>query len=101
MLTVFFILVFITFLPYLSIINNGVLIKDVFLSNNYGVYGGINNCGNCGIDVLSAKDRFKGIIFSFNINLLKRSLSIIGGNTRNSNILTEAIDLAVIDKRGV
>ena len=93
MLAVFFILAFITFLPYLFTIDSGILIKNVFLSNNYGVCGRVSNYGGYGADVLSAKNRFKNIILNFNTNLLKRSLNIIGGNTLSSNTLTEAVEL--------
>ena len=41
----------------------------------------------------------EGVALNFGANLLKRSLSVMGGNTRGSDTLTEAVDL-VRDERG-
>ena len=47
---------------------------------------------------MAEKGRSEGIILAFGANLLKRSLSIIGGNTLSNN--TNVIDL-VRDLRGI
>ena len=59
-----------------------------------------NGCSSCGAGNLTNKDRFNIIILNFGINLLKRSLSIIGGRTRSNNTLTAVVDL-VRDLRGI
>ena len=50
---------------------------------------------------MADKDGFDDIILVFGANLLKRSLSIIGGSTRSSDTLTNIVDVTdVKDLRG-
>ena len=56
-----------------------------------GGYGEGILIGNYGIAVLAEKDKSEGIALAFSTNLLKRSLSIIKGNTLGNNI--NVIDL--------
>ena len=46
------------------------------------------------------KGEFSIIILVFGVNLLKRSLNIIGGNTRSNNTLTKVVVL-IRDLRGI
>ena len=79
-------------------------------ANTSGVKGEAAICGGNGVSgfvVLADKDG-SGIIkggfsittFVFGANLLRRSLSVIGGNTRGSDTLTEVVVL-VRDFRGI
>ena len=56
---------------------------------------------DCGAGGVFARDtggaaRFRNITLAFGANRLKRSLSVIGGNTFGSDILTDDIDIAFI-----
>ena len=77
-----------TSLPSLSI---------VFDCNTSGAGAKVFDYGAGGIYNLTITGGFRGIVLAFGTNLLKRSLSVMGGRTRSSNILTEGIVNAFVN----
>ena len=58
--------------------------------------------GAGGAGGLAAEDGFRGVALAFGANLLKRSFSVIGGNTRGSDIGSDTADIVALvrDVRG-
>ena len=73
-----FILALIISFPYLSIMDRYILAGASFCCDGYGG-GGVYNYAIYG------RDGFGIIALNLSANLLRRSLSIIGGNTRSNN----------------
>ena len=61
--------------------------------------GRFGDCFGCGAGDLTDEDGFNVVALNFGANLLKRSLSVMGGRTRGNDTLTAVVDL-VRDLRG-
>ena len=77
-------------------------LKLEYLSNKELLGSCFKVFGAGGAGRLATKDRFRGIALAFGTNLLKRSFSVIGSNTRGSNTGSDTADIVALvrDVRG-